>query len=388
MTFQTPSGFTQIDTDSGTATITNTKPNLEIVGVGGTTTSATGNIITVNSSGSEVQEFQNLGFDSTAGRFQITQADGTELSAGSPGFVRVQDKSSFGLNQVVSLTKPYKFDDDSHASIHDIRGWHPFWNSGDNWNADRPYFVYVIQHDNPANDPAVAISQNPAAKVSPSSTQINVSGTINSNTQESFFLLEISDGSGGWTTPTIGDYDENPCTNIGSLRMQVTNTGDNDQSVSALDGFDGVGNYNEEREFICPTPVMGSYNEFFAIHPGTGGQITFNNGEARYKIQKDGMVDFRSEWNQALTTNSSTSTLIMLLPYFIRSLSGDLPLGSAHAGAGGGRFIFSGEPSNGQRGFNGGLYFHSSSNFLQHSTITSSPAYFIGFRYRLGAFKV
>ena len=50
MTFQTPSGFTQIDTDSGTATITNTKPNLDIVGTGGVSTSATGNTITVDGS--------------------------------------------------------------------------------------------------------------------------------------------------------------------------------------------------------------------------------------------------------------------------------------------------------------------------------------------------
>ena len=48
MTFQTPSGFTQIDTDSGTATITNTKPNTSIVGDNGITTSASGSAITVD----------------------------------------------------------------------------------------------------------------------------------------------------------------------------------------------------------------------------------------------------------------------------------------------------------------------------------------------------
>lgn len=50
MTFQTPSGFTEVSTDSGNATITNTKPNLDIVGTNGVSTSASGNTITVDGS--------------------------------------------------------------------------------------------------------------------------------------------------------------------------------------------------------------------------------------------------------------------------------------------------------------------------------------------------
>lgn len=49
MTFQSGTGFTEVSTDSGNATITNTKPNLDIVGTGDATTSASGNIITVDS---------------------------------------------------------------------------------------------------------------------------------------------------------------------------------------------------------------------------------------------------------------------------------------------------------------------------------------------------
>ena len=48
MTFQSGTGFTQIDTDSGTATISAAKPNLSFVGANQTSTSASGNVITVN----------------------------------------------------------------------------------------------------------------------------------------------------------------------------------------------------------------------------------------------------------------------------------------------------------------------------------------------------
>ena len=48
MTFQSGTGFTQIITDSGTATISAAKPNLSIVGANQTSTSASGNVITVN----------------------------------------------------------------------------------------------------------------------------------------------------------------------------------------------------------------------------------------------------------------------------------------------------------------------------------------------------
>lgn len=59
MTFQTPSGFTQIDTDSGTATITNTKPNTSIVGDNGITTSASGSAITVDGTDIGLEFIQN-----------------------------------------------------------------------------------------------------------------------------------------------------------------------------------------------------------------------------------------------------------------------------------------------------------------------------------------
>jgi len=52
MTFNTGTGFTQVNTDSGTATITAAKPNLEIVGGTNADTSASGNTITVNNTAS------------------------------------------------------------------------------------------------------------------------------------------------------------------------------------------------------------------------------------------------------------------------------------------------------------------------------------------------
>ncbi|MFO7800502.1 MAG: hypothetical protein R6V22_12105, partial [Rhodohalobacter sp.] len=163
--------------------------------------------------------YSNLGFDYTSGRFSIVGADGTALSATNPGYVRVQNGLDLGENLTVSLVKPYKFDDDSSAVTQDLAGWYTGMNSGDDWDQDRLFYVYVIAHDTPTSDPAVGISINPRMRVTFSTAFLNVPGTINSTDYQSVMLLPISDGMGGFTNPTPGDYDGDPCRMIGSFRM-------------------------------------------------------------------------------------------------------------------------------------------------------------------------
>lgn len=77
MTFNTGTGFTNIATDSGTAVIDPSKPNLTIVGSGDASTSATGSTITVASTGSGtlLQSKFNRGAGSTSTTSSIPYDD-------------------------------------------------------------------------------------------------------------------------------------------------------------------------------------------------------------------------------------------------------------------------------------------------------------------------
>ena len=97
--------------------------------------------------GTPVQEYENGGLDYTSGRLTVTAADGSELTSTNYMQVRTAVKGSLGQEQIINLTKPYKIDDDSHATIHDLEGWHPFRDTTDDWDQDRPYFLYVISHN-------------------------------------------------------------------------------------------------------------------------------------------------------------------------------------------------------------------------------------------------
>lgn len=339
-----------------------------------------------NGPGTPTPDIRNLGVDLTSGRFQITASDGTALSTSNYAQVTTAVKGALGQYQTLRLEKPYKIDDDSHASIHDMEGWHPFWNTTDAWDEDRPYFLYVISHDTASSDPAIGVSQCPCYFTSPAASAINVSGTINDNTQESMFLFEISDGAGGWTTPTIANYDANPCVCIGSIRMQVTDTTNDDQTIQTLVATDGIGRYQEGVAFIAAKGTVGTYAGFFAVDPGSGGSITWTNGDCVYTIQRNGMVDMVSEWNTLTAASTNATTLIMSLPYYIRAFGGDQTLG---------RFVdfsassqvtcLTSDPTVGQRTLNGGLTQHGSNATYKYNTLASSDA--LGIKYRYPAFR-
>lgn len=335
--------------------------------------------------GSTVQVYQNLGLDYTSGRLSVVQADGSTLTSSAYGRVRTPIKGSLGLEQIIQVNKPYKLDDDAHATIHDMEGWYPFWDSGDNWDSPRPYFLYLIIHDTATSDPVFAISQCPCYRTAPAASAINVSGTINSNTQESMFLFQISDGAGGWTTPTIANYDGNPCVCLGSVRLAVSDTSNDDQTFQALVGTDGFGQFQEGVVFQVPfqNQVIGSYSTFFAVNPGTGGNPTWTSGSVAYTIKRDGTVDVQSEWNILTSASTNTSELFLLLPYYIRGLSGDKTIGAAFDSSGSVKYSVVADPTGGQRTINNIRSSGATSDYL-YNTFQSNDNF--GFRYQYQAF--
>lgn len=264
----------------------------------------------------------NLGFNLTSGEFQITQADGSALSDTSPGSVRVQTRGAFAQNQVIKLTKPYKFDDDSHATTHDLVGWAPGLSgaTGTTWTSNRPFFVYVIQNDTASLDPAVGISLIPDYSVVPASGLLNVSGTISSSAQGSMFLLSISDGMGGWTAPTVGDYDGNPCVCIGSFKMTYTDTSSVDWTATAFDGTDGVGQFQEGVQFTLPAGQRGAAaSKYFQDNGGTAPG--FSSNSATYYITRNGYCFFRWTFVNATVAGAGAVTLRLTDPYDAQSRS-------------------------------------------------------------------
>lgn len=378
-----PSVPTSFITDSGTATPTNNE--VQVIGDGSVSTSASGNIITVTSStaGTTYPGIYNLGVDYTSGRFQMTQADGSALSSSSPAKVEVAVTSSLGQRQYLSLEKPYKIDDDSHASLHDLTGWYPFQDSGDNWNEDRPFFLYVIAHDTPSSDPAIGISLCPNYFQAPAAGEINVSGTINSVSQESMLLFEISDGAGGWTTPTIANYDTNACICVGSIRMQITDTGNDDWTIQALNATDGIGRFQEGVVFTAPNGTIGTYAAFFAIDPGAGGAITFTTGSCAYTIDRMGYANVQQEWNINTAQSSNAADLQLALPYYIRGLDGDLTNGRYLDFSASAVHAISSDPTTGQRVLTNIRQSGGTGDYA-NNTIAASDS--LGFRYRMLAF--
>lgn len=258
--------------------------------------------------------YSNLGFDYTSGRFSIVGADGTALSATNPGYVRVQNGLDLGENLTVSLVKPYKFDDDSSAVTQDLAGWYTGMNSGDDWDEDRLFYVYVIAHDTPTSDPAIGISINPRMRVTFSTAFLNVPGTINSTDYQSVMLLPISDGMGGFTNPTPGDYDGNPCRMIGSFRMRTTDTANNDWTVQTFTANDGVGRFHEKTRFIMPSGVRGAASgKYFFNNAGTVPAFSIN--AVFYNINTSGLVTYWWSLTTATTAGVGAVILRLVAPY-------------------------------------------------------------------------
>jgi len=273
------------------------------------------------------QSWANLGVGYAAGTFTIFDEDGDALSATNKAFAKISSKDAPGKKLIVEITKPYRFRDDANGVASDIEGWYPFHNTGDDWDEDRPFFLYVITHDTPTSDPAFGISLCPTYRTSPAAALINTSASITSQDYVSMFLLDIDDG--GYTAPTIANYDQNPCLLVGSFRMQITDTVNDDWTVTTLDNSDGIGHFQQDRIFTFPdTGVIGcSANSYFLPNGGTAP----TGATARlyyYKVRLDGTVLCKVAYTGNANAGVGAVTLQMGLPYYLGISLGFTPGGT------------------------------------------------------------
>lgn len=320
MTFQSGTGFTEIETDSGNATTTAAKPNIAIKGSGGASTSASGNEILVNAGSGgtgEVETFNNLGFsyDAGTGVFTIHSDDGTDLNS-SNGFVRLwQSGGKIGLNKVYTIDQNYRFIDSNGTS--QIDGNLFGKTSGDLWDEDMPMYVYAVS-DSTNTDVWFAISRLPWFVETTEVQFLGSSSSTTANQESSFYFLQKWDGA-TWVDPTLSDYAQMPCRAIGNFLVQGSAA--DDWTVQSLTSSTTMGTLAFDRVYTMPTGVhgAGSGNYMFT---SSGTPPTFATQNYEYYLSAQGFWWGNFEFSN-ITNGSTASATLLPIPFRFTGTNND-----------------------------------------------------------------
>lgn len=245
--------------------------------------------------------YANLGCSYSAGTFTIHAADGSALSATNPAYVTVQSKGTPGQLVTISVTANQDFIDDAGASeiIDNLFGV----TTSIAYGQDMPFFIYGVSND---DEDAIAfgITRSPIQQSSPGAAAIGTPSSATADSQDSMFLFE---------DVTIADYDNNPCTLIGSIRMRMSAS--DDWTVQTLTKFDGIGQFQLQRVF---TGVAGQFGadsgSFFSDSAGTGTPPTFNTSSYQWMIDLDGYITVKYGGESVNNTPAGAGDLRIHVP--------------------------------------------------------------------------
>lgn len=250
----------------------------------------------------------NIGIAYSSPTFTIQGSNGTALSATNPGYIITQSPTS-GQLVTTLVTANQTFTDGAAGNIDTWRaGVSPTDLQGgvsSNWAQDMPFFLYGVLGT--ANDIAFMISRDPRATISPVAGSISKTGTILNVAQGDFFSL-----AGG----TIANYSSRPCVCIGSFRMRNIVTGGTIRyTVQAINGNDGIGNFQDSTWFSFPTGVNGAVaGRYWA---SAGVTPIFTTMASQYQITRQGRVFYNVK--QELVNNKGSLTgasqVQLALPY-------------------------------------------------------------------------
>ena len=156
----------------------------------------------------------NIGFSYSGGTFTVHDAQGTALSSTNPAFVRFQDKANPGYYKYISLEANQAFIDDAGSSeiINNLFGFP----TGVAVANDVTFYIYAVANDD-MDTVALMISRDPWATNSPAAANIGAPDDAVADAASDFWSLDNLD-------ETV--YDSNPCTRIGSFRMQMSASDD------------------------------------------------------------------------------------------------------------------------------------------------------------------
>ena len=224
-------------------------------------------------------DYVNLGFTYSVGTGVLTVHDalGVALSSANPAFVRFQDKAAPGQSVVVSVEANQAFIDDNGASeiINNLFGT----TTAIAWAKDVPFYLYAVVND--AKDAvAFMISRVPHMSTSPVVGLIGAPDDAVADDEYAFFSFDNID-------ETL--YDSNPCTVLGSFRMQKTSS--DDWTVQTLTTNDGIGNFQDNIHFDMPLNQNGAATgTYFLANSGTAPIWTINFYS--YVVERSGNCDF------------------------------------------------------------------------------------------------
>lgn len=254
-----------------------------------------------------MQGVQNLGMTLSAGKFSVTSANGTALSSTNPGYVTLPSVANPGQLITITVTDNHEFIDDNGSST--VAGMLWGTTTAVDWGNDMPFFLYAIMKDDDS-DVAFAISRSPANEISYAASNLGVRGATVTTGQNSFFLLDKTTGP---TSPTVGDYDQNPSLLVGSFRMRKTSGASNDWTVQTLGDQDGIGRFNWNTVWNMPAGVNGSASGKY-FQATTGSPPTFITSAVLYLIQRNGLMYVEHEHNGISVAGSGAGDFRPTLP--------------------------------------------------------------------------
>jgi hypothetical protein len=245
--------------------------------------------------------FVNLGcsYDSGTGTFTIHDAQGDDLSASNPGFVRFVDPDNYGYIKYISVEANQSFVDDAGSS--DIVGNRFGFTTGVAASNDVPFFIYGVCNDD-MDAVQFMIGRTPNKTLSPTAAQIGAPDDAVADVDSALFSFDNID-------ETV--YDLNPCTCVGSLRM--TMSASDDWTVTTLGIGDGIGAYQINRIFTGNPGHHGAASGTFISSPGT--TPAFNDNNCRYRITREGEIEVHYYLNgDGGTDGVGTGALTLYLP--------------------------------------------------------------------------
>ena len=293
-----------------TATKTNTGNFLELTGSNRTTTIDASGI--VHTAASNANWVSNLGCTLASGTFTITGYDATALSSTNTAWVTVPHTTS-GKHIRLQVSSPVSFNDDAYSGTSDIDNELFGTTTGVAWGNDAPFFLYAVNTADTSAGLYFAISRNPCATASPSSST-NIGYKLNpasAGSERDFWFLTSTDV----TTQT-----SKPCQLIGAFRMRKS-AGD-DWTVQTLGATDGIGPHalrgTFAKEWTLPAGQNGAATGAYMQNSG-GTAALFTTNSPLYYIKPDGFCQLEYYFNgDPGTDGAGAGQAILAAPYEYR----------------------------------------------------------------------
>ncbi len=273
-----------------------------------------------------IQEFTNIGYSLSAGTFTVHGADGTTLSDSNKGYVRVRDDAVLsGQTTVYEINRNFRVLDRNAGAGSQMAGNLFGLVSGDDWSSSNmPMFLCFIGN---GSDAWAALCRLPYKNDSPLLADLGSAASATADGANSMFLLQRSDGVGGWDNPVLASFDDLPVTYIGGVRVNKDGV-TNDWEFETMDRRDGPGRFYPRNSFVMPTGVNGAAaGSFWALNGGVAVPAV-GTGATTYTWSIDGAYirTTLSLLGWSVSGNGAVNALLALPPYSPRG-SGSYPAG-------------------------------------------------------------